>query len=365
MNHAISYHLTRRFGSFQLSALLLIALLQRTPVLRLLAGAESVWVSSSLGQVLKAAAVVTTMLGAVDTLVGATTLVTTPESPAEATVGVSFAAGFAYTGGATTVGSYSISNLPPGLTVPGSFLSGNVRVLNNAFGTITGTPTQAGDFIVNITAFDDPNLGAGTHGSVLSFFTITVADASSDAPVITTQPTNLTVTTGQSASFTVAATGSPTPTFQWRKNAVNIPGATGATFNIATTNSGDAGTYSVVVTNSVSSVASNGAILTVNVASTTPAFTTQPLSQAVVDGGSVTFTAVASGTPAPVYQWQKNGVDISGAVTSGYTITGATGNDSGSYRVVATNSVGSITSNIVLLTVIIAPSNVIVSFMVE
>lgn len=344
---------------------MLIALLQRTPVLRMLAAAESVWVSSSLGQVLKASAVVAGMLGAVDTLAGATGFATSPGSPVEAAVGTAFSAAFAYTGGPTTVGSYAISNLPPGLSVPNSQLvSGGILVLNASSGTITGTPTQAGEFSVGITAYDDPNRGEGAHGHASTTYMITVFSADV-APAITSQPASITVTAGQAASFTVATTGSQAPTYQWTRGGVNIVGATSAIYTIAATTSSDAGTYSVVVANSVGSVTSNGAMLTVNAASAAPLVTTEPLSQTVVAGNTVIFTAAASGSPAPTFQWQKNGVNIAGATNSSVAINSVAENDSGSYRLVATNDSGTAVSNVATLTVIVIPSNAVVSITVE
>ena len=86
----------------------------------------------------------------------------------------------------------------------------------------------------------------------------------STAPAITSQPSSETVTAGQSASFSVTATGSPTPTYQWQKNGVNIAQATSSTYTIPSTATSDAGRYQVVVSNSAGSVTSNGATLTVN-----------------------------------------------------------------------------------------------------
>jgi len=75
-----------------------------------------------------------------------------------------------------------------------------------------------------------------------------------------------------------------------------------------------------------------------------PRFTTQPASQTVDPGASVTFTAVTSGTPSATYQWYKNGAAIAGATGASYTIASAAGTDWGSYTVAATNSVGAVTS---------------------
>ena len=100
-------------------------------------------------------------------------------------------------------------------------------------------------------------------------------------------------------------------------------------------------------------------------ATVSPAITTQPSSLVVAAGGSASFSAAATGTPAPTYQWQKNGVMIAGATASSYVIVPATASDAGSYTVVATNSVGSVTSNLALLTIIIAPFNAIITITVQ
>ena len=83
------------------------------------------------------------------------------------------------------------------------------------------------------------------------------------APNILSSPTNLTVTPGQSAAFTVSATGIPEPSYQWLKGGTNLVGQTGATLNIPSADAGDAGVYSVIVSNGAGSVTSASATLTV------------------------------------------------------------------------------------------------------
>lgn len=80
-------------------------------------------------------------------------------------------------------------------------------------------------------------------------------------PQITQQPTGQTAYLGGSVTFTAAATGSPAPTYQWRRNGVNIPGATAATLTLASVTAADLGIYTMVATNSGGSVTSNGARL--------------------------------------------------------------------------------------------------------
>ncbi|MBI5426557.1 MAG: immunoglobulin domain-containing protein [Opitutae bacterium] len=171
------------------------------------------------------------------------------------------------------------------------------------------------------------------------------------APTITSQPQAVTVTAGGNASFSVTATGNPAPTYQWLKGSTAISGATSATLNLTNVQSGDAGSYTVTVTNSAGSVTSNAATLTVNPAATAPTITAQPQSATVTTGGSASFSVTATGTPAPTYQWLKNSTAINGATSATYTISSATTADAGSYTVTVTNSAGSVTSSAATLTV--------------
>src|ERR1700693_3512518 len=83
-----------------------------------------------------------------------------------------------------------------------------------------------------------------------------------------------------------------------------------------------------------------------------PTISTQPANQSVNAGQTATFTVVAAGTGPLSYQWQLNGTAIAGATAASYTTPVTTTADSGGqFRVVVTNSLGSITSNIATLTV--------------
>jgi hypothetical protein len=67
---------------------------------------------------------------------------------------------------------------------------------------------------------------------------------------ITTQPTNQTVSMGQSATFTVAASGTAPLAYQWRKNSANVAGAMAANYTTPATTAADNGTrFDVVVSN--------------------------------------------------------------------------------------------------------------------
>jgi gliding motility-associated-like protein/uncharacterized repeat protein (TIGR01451 family) len=151
--------------------------------------------------------------------------------------------------------------------------------------------------------------------------------------LITTQPTNMMVCAGDSAGFTVVASGSNL-TYQWRIGLINlidggaVSGANNDTLTINPTTLLNASTsYNVVVTGiCLPSVVSNNVELIIN---TAPVITTQPTNQTVCEGSPVTFSVVASGSGL-TYQWRKgatnlvNGGAIIGATTANLTINPTT-----------------------------------------
>src|SRR4029077_18788320 len=86
---------------------------------------------------------------------------------------------------------------------------------------------------------------------------------SNQMPVsITAQPANQTVTVGQTATFSVAASGTPPLTYQWQKNGANISGAVAATYPTPPTAATDTGAkFDVVVSNYAGSLTSSMATL--------------------------------------------------------------------------------------------------------
>src|SRR5581483_4456234 len=98
--------------------------------------------------------------------------------------------------------------------------------------------------------------GSGSSGSG--------SGSNSGAPSITAQPANQSVSVGQSATFSVTATGSAPLNYQWQKNGSNIDGATSATYTTPPATPADNGShFQVVVTNSAGSVTSSAATLNV------------------------------------------------------------------------------------------------------
>ena len=191
-------------------------------------------------------------------------------------------------------------------------------------------------------------------------------EVASPYPTITTQPANQTVAPGQTATFTAAATGSPTPTVQWQvsidggANFSNVSGATSTTLSFTAALSQNGYRYRAVFTNSAGPATSTAATLTVN-SPTPPTITTQPTNQTVTAGQTATFTAAATGSPTPTVQWQvsidggANFSNVSGATSTTLSFTTALSQNGYRYRAVFTNSAGPATSTAATLTVNAGP----------
>lgn len=173
-----------------------------------------------------------------------------------------------------------------------------------------------------------------------------------DAPVITTDPQPQTITAGQTATFTVEATGAQPLNYQWQRNSVNVNGATAATLTITNAQPAQQGNYRAIVTNTSGTAASNEAELIVTALPQLPVITSQPQPSTVNAGAQATFTISFTGTPPLTFQWQKNQVNIINATSSTLTINSSSPADAGNYRVVVTNAAGSATSNEATLTVL-------------
>ncbi len=171
-------------------------------------------------------------------------------------------------------------------------------------------------------------------------------------PQIITQPASQTVAPSSGATFTVVATGAGSLTYQWFFNGVSISGANSSTYTIASVAASNGGTYTVNVTGSGGTTGSLGALLTVT---GSPTIVTQPLSQSVTVGNSVSFSITATGTAPLAYQWYLNSVAIGSATAATYSIGNVGLSAAGSYTCTVTNGSGSATSNAATLTVTASP----------
>lgn len=149
---------------------------------------------------------------------------------------------------------------------------------------------------------------------------------------ITTQPSSQNAVIGDSVTFDVDAIGAES--YQWNFDEQPILGATGSTYGIVVTTATDAGTYDALITNEFGQVFKSDTA-TLNLIN----ITTQPISQFVAIGTSVTFTVVATGETNHmfIYQWYFNGQPISRATQSTYIISSTTVSNVGTYYVQITN----------------------------
>ncbi|HTD65543.1 MAG TPA: immunoglobulin domain-containing protein, partial [Candidatus Limnocylindria bacterium] len=218
---------------------------------------------------------------------------------------------------------------------------------------ITGAgAAHAGEYYVVVT-----NSAGSATSAVVSLTAIA-------APIIARQPASQSVLAGSTVNVNFSALGSAPMVYQWLSNGTNLSNA-GNVSGVTTTNlrltsilAAQAGEYSVIVSNASGSVTSEVATVLVGVS---PTFDLQPASRTVVSGSNVTLTTLVSGTAPFGYRWRVNGTNvvndgINGANTADLTIANVQPGHAGSYSVVVTNKLGSITSTNAVLTVLLRPA---------
>lgn len=188
-------------------------------------------------------------------------------------------------------------------------------------------------------------------GSVASAAAVVTVD-----PVparITAEPADVSVVSGQPATFRANAVGSAPLVWQWRRNGVDIPGATSPSFTLASTAESDNGAlFSVVARNAAGSSASRAASLSVSAASVAPTIASAPTSLTVDEGASATFNVVAGGTGPLAYQWRRNGIELAGATGESLSLPTTTmADDTARFSVRVSNAAGTAVSNEAVLTV--------------
>ncbi|MEI6357370.1 MAG: immunoglobulin domain-containing protein, partial [Verrucomicrobiota bacterium] len=232
----------------RIPALLLSVFLQLSPLLRI-ASTEATALASPVFAVLRWLAGATAVAGSFHSVSGATGLTITPGTAG--TTGVAFGARASIVSsqhGAAQSYSVTASTLAPGLVM-------------SKQGVFSGIPTTTGSFVTQITGWANANT-SGDHFTTSATFTI--APPVYVAPTISLQPVGLTTTEGGPATFTVAASGTPAPSFQWTFAGQAIAGATGSQYQIVSTVLGNQGNYAVVVSNAGGTVTSATATLVVN-----------------------------------------------------------------------------------------------------
>ncbi len=234
-----------------------------------------------------------------------------------------------------TIDSFTVASaLPSGLAI------------NKTNGAITGTPADTAS--LRKYAVTAKNIA----GSAVCSLSLAVYSQ----PSITAQPATVSVRAGDTAKFSLTASGSAPLSYQWWRNTAPITGASGASYALVNAQATDEGAvFKCVVKYAPTgdSVVSN--LCTLHVASS-PTITQQPQSVIVRRGSAASFSVAAAGTPPLSYSWIKNGSEtIQGVSGNSLTLLATLrADDNARFHCVVTNGAGSAVSTPCTLRVVSA-----------
>lgn len=191
-------------------------------------------------------------------------------------------------------------------------------------------PTNAGTYTVEV---------YGSCNSVTNTATLTVNTNTTATPL-----SSLALCPGSPATFTTTASGTGPFSYIWRLNGIQLSGQTTNSLNIPSVTATNAGTYTVEVYGSCSSV-TNTATLVVNV----PTMTTALTSQTLCPGSPATFSTTSSGTGPFSYVWRFNGSQLAGQTSNSFIIPSVASTNAGTYTVEVYCSCNSVTNSATLM----------------
>lgn len=251
----------------------------------------------------------------------------------------------------------SLTNVATYATVAGmtnSWYAGSIDPLGT---NIIQTDTSAATSITSVLSLTNISVG-NSYFAVASDSAGPITNNTVNVEVVNS-PASAVVNGGATATFAVTANGPQNPTaYQWYTNGVALAnntkyaGVTTANLSVSNCVLGDgAVTYTCKVTNPAGNVTTLPASLTVNV--TVPSgVVVSPASTNAPWGSPVTFTvSVGAGSPPLVYQWQKNGTNISGATKTSLAFANVVTTNSATYTCAVSNSGGTNSANGVLTVV--------------
>ncbi len=235
------------------------------------------------------------------------------------------------------------------LSVNAQALAGNTLTYQWTFNgnTLSNGASISGATTNNLQISNSQVSNAGTYNCIVSSGCNETTSTSVTLSVgagnvnITQQPQNTSVCVGGAASLSITTQGA-TVTYQWKKNGVNIAGATNSIFNLSNLNSNDAGNYTVdIIGGSCGTITSQTATLTVLAL---PVAVITPTSPSICEGQSISLTAIGGVS----YSWDNNlGTGDTKSVTPSTTTT---------YSVVVTGANSCVASASQTVTVINTPT---------
>ena len=194
-----------------------------------------------------------------------------------------------------------------------------IDVTGETGSTFTTTTLVNGDIVTVIMTSNDPCANpAVANSNQVTITTTTVV------PAVTITSSTTSICAGGSVTFTATpVNGGPAPTYQWQINGIDVTGETGSTFTTTTLTNNDIVT--VIMTSKdpcANPVTATSNAVTITTTTVTPSVTIAASTTSICAGGSVTFTATpVNGGPAPTYQWQINGIDVTGETAATFTTT--------------------------------------------
>ncbi len=214
---------------------------------------------------------------------------------------------------------------------------------------ISSAPLVLGDNILEV----ESHQATASSADMVFGLSLMAAAQYSIINLDSTQPADRTVNGGDPSTFSADMLGSGPLSYQWLLGGNPIPGATNASYTIAQVIYTHAGSYSLRVSNLLSTNTTRAAVLTVTNTPVTFADASQPADVVVVEGRYAMLSSVVAGSPPFHYQWYFGANPISAATNDSFTIPAAMPADAGSYSVTVSNQVISTNSRTATLTVLL------------
>jgi hypothetical protein len=240
-----------------------------------------------------------------------------------------------------------------GISIPLSVVSGGGTGPSVLSGDVSRFANQVGELRFTAPNESTPSQPVARSIFLLDYIRFPGTPAPPDAPTIVAPPQNLSNGVGTAVDLIVSAVGRPPLAYQWFFEGTNaISTGTSRDLCLANVQLSQAGSYSVVITNTLGAVTSSPAMLSVT--GSPPVIVTPPSSQTAWFGQAVDFTVGTVGPPPLSYQWFFNGTNTVGSATttSLLLLANVQPDQAGTYTVVVSNAFGAVTSAPALLSVI-------------
>ncbi|HAB19141.1 MAG TPA: hypothetical protein DCE44_22215, partial [Verrucomicrobiales bacterium] len=323
----------------RLPALLLSLFLQLAPFLRV-ASADTALALAPVMAILRLLAGATTVAGSFHAVSGATAPSVSSTKTKVGAVGVNLNYRILLSGGSPE--AFEAVPLPPGLTLTVT----PVRAGIASKAEITGRPTEIGETVTTITAWNNPDFSGATTSAEVTFL------------IMDLEPLAPTVKVGSPVTFRSIGRVSANSkvTYQWQFNDVDIPNETNASLSLPAVAETEAGQYRVRLAfgdtrQSTTSEFTQRATLTITPPSDPPIFTTTPTAARLHLGELLSLRAEATGEGELTFAWTKEDEAIPGETSASLQRASVALEDAGSYRVTVTGAGGSATSPPALVTV--------------